>query len=68
MAASVEAKTYQEVKAWIAKQEAYEAEHKQPAPLTNAQRKALEALRVPATASTPPALDDVNYVGKLKGM
>ncbi|CAN8097061.1 unnamed protein product [Discula destructiva] len=48
---------YQEVKAWIVHQEEYEARHQTPAPLTDAQRIALEILRRPVTASpraSPP--------------
>lgn len=56
---TVPASVYAEAKAWIASQEAFEAEHKTPAPLTSAQRKALEALRLP--------IGDVNYVGMLIG-
>lgn len=58
---------YQELKAWIAHQEAYEVEHQKPAPLTDAQRKAVQALRLPA--AIPPTADGppLNYVGLLMG-
>ncbi|ROW04609.1 hypothetical protein VPNG_07454 [Cytospora leucostoma] len=56
---------YAEVKAWIAQQEAYEATTKTPAPLTNAQRKALEVLRIPIALPSPPELDDVDYISLL---
>lgn len=67
---------YQEVKAWIAKQEAFEAQYNRPAPLTDAQRMALQSLRLPSTtpSSTPPSPSPavgggsaVNYVGILTG-
>lgn len=68
---------YQEVKAWIAQQEAFEAQHNKPAPLTNAQRIALQNLHLATSTSTPPLPSlspavavgsPVNYVGILMGM
>lgn len=56
---------YAQVKAWIAQQEAFEQTAKQPAPLTNAQRKALELLRAPISVTPPPELGDVDYVSLL---
>ncbi|KUI62151.1 hypothetical protein VP1G_09297 [Cytospora mali] len=56
---------YAEVRAWIAQQEAYQAATRKPARLTNAQRKALEALRVPLTTSPPPEIGDVDYISLL---
>lgn len=53
---------YQQVKAWIAHQEAYEAEHNKPAPLTDAQQKALQALCMPQKP-----MPSLNYVGLLLG-
>lgn len=74
---------YQEVKAWIAQQEAYEAQYNKPAPLTDVQRMALHALRLPTTTSSsfsppppppppPPAATAAaasgpNYIGMLMG-
>lgn len=68
---------YQEVKAWIAQQEAFEAQHNKPAPLTDVQRMALQALRLPIANPSPPtpppptnaaAVGGPNYVGLLMGM
>lgn len=56
---------YAKVKAWISQQEAFEQTAKQPAPLTNAQRKALEVLRIPISVTPPPELGDVDYVSLL---
>lgn len=56
---------YSEVRTWITQQEVYEAITKTPAPLTNAQRKALEVLRVPIALPSPPELDNVDYVSLL---
>lgn len=67
---------YQEVKAWIAQQEAFEAQYNKPAPLTDAQRMALQNLRLPTATPSPtpsspsPAFagsSGVNYVGILMG-
>lgn len=67
---------YQEVKAWIAQQEAFEAQYNRPAPLTDAQRMALLNLRLATTTPTPsppslspavPPGSPVNYVGILTG-
>lgn len=58
---------FQEVKAWIAHQEAYEAQNNKPALLTKAQRKALEILRLPSPTPAPPELGNDNYVGALMG-
>lgn len=44
---------YQEVRAWITHQEAYEAQHQKPAPLTEAQQMALLVLRLPASPAAP---------------
>lgn len=65
MSDSVPTALYAEAKAWIAQQQAYEAEFKRPAPLTAAQRKALEALRLPPPAA--PNIGTANYVGMLLG-
>ncbi|KAJ4420588.1 hypothetical protein N0V82_004256 [Gnomoniopsis sp. IMI 355080] len=72
MASSV---IYQEVKAWIAQQEAFEAQYHKPAPLTDVQRMALGVLRLPTATpslSPPPpppptsaADGGLNYVGIL---
>lgn len=56
---------YAEVKAWIAQQEAFEKATKTPAPLTNAQRKALEVLRLPLSVTPPPELGNVDYISLL---
>lgn len=56
---------YAEVKAWIASQEAFEKATKTPAPLTNAQRKALEVLRLPLSVTPPPELGNVDYISLL---
>lgn len=56
---------YAEVKAWIAQQEAFEKATKTPAPLTNAQRKALEVLRLPLSVTPPPELGHVDYISLL---
>lgn len=56
MAANFPTTIYQEVRAWLAHQEAYEAEHKQPAPLSEAQRLALLVLCPPAQAPPPAPL------------
>ncbi|ROW12278.1 hypothetical protein VMCG_00440 [Cytospora schulzeri] len=56
---------YAEVKAWIAQQEAFEKATRTPARLTNAQRKALETLRVPLSVTPPPELGDMDYVSLL---
>ncbi|KAF3769856.1 hypothetical protein M406DRAFT_320080, partial [Cryphonectria parasitica EP155] len=53
---------YQEVKAWIARQEEFEATHNKPAPLTPAQRRALETLRPVPLAALP---DNLNFIGML---
>lgn len=61
---------YQEVKNWIAQQEAFEAQHNKPAPLTDVQRMALQALRLPSASSSPPPLataEEPNYIGMLNG-
>lgn len=82
MTAEVESTTsavlYQEVKAWIAQQEAFEAQYNKPAPLTDVQRLALEVLRLPAATPSPTPFadadaatvddDGINYVGNLMGM
>lgn len=55
---------YQALKAWIAAQEAYEAETNQPAPLTAAQRKAVAEL----TRVNPNVLRqniDIDYISIL---
>lgn len=57
---------YQEVKAWIEKQEAFEAEHKQPAPLTDFESQALQVLRLAAQATTS-APANINFIGMLQG-
>lgn len=54
---------YREVKAWIAEKEAYERKHNRRAPLTNAQRSALETLRLPSRLL--PAVGNTNWVGFL---
>lgn len=54
---------YQQVKAWIAEKEAYELKHNRRAPLTNAQRSALEVLRQPSRQF--PAVGNTNWVGLL---
>lgn len=57
---------YQEVKAWIEKQEAFEAEHKQPAPLTGLESQALQVLRLAAQPITS-APSNLNFIGLLQG-
>lgn len=54
---------YGQVKAWIAQKEAYEIQHQRRAPLTPAQRTALEALCLPSPRL--PALGHTNWVGWL---
>lgn len=54
---------YAQVKAWIAQKEAYELQHQRRAPLTPAQRNALEALRM--LSPRLPAVGHTNWVGWL---
>ena len=60
---------YEDVKAWITAQEKVERETSKPAPLTEAQRKALEALYHSIKSPSPePELDDNDWVSVLKSM
>lgn len=54
---------YGQVKAWIAQKEAYELQHQRRAPLTPAQRNALDALRM--LSPRLPAVGHANWVGWL---
>ncbi|KAJ4391592.1 hypothetical protein N0V93_005211 [Gnomoniopsis smithogilvyi] len=67
---------YQGLKAWIAQQEAYEAQHNKPAPLTGVQHLALQAWRLPSANPSPPpptpppttaaiVAPELNYIGLL---
>ncbi|KAI0010134.1 hypothetical protein F4779DRAFT_616864 [Xylariaceae sp. FL0662B] len=51
--------TYQSIQNWICQQQEYEATHSSPAPLTDAQRKALRALQL-ALPQTPMPPVEVN--------
>lgn len=50
------------LRAWIDEQEAWEREHKRPAPLTQAQRTAIASLLPPVTE---PDIGDRDYVSEL---
>jgi hypothetical protein len=69
---SVPASVYAAIQNWILQQQEHEATFSEPAPLTDAQRKAildLELAVVPATAQQPePEIGDVNWIGLLNGM
>ncbi|KAI1457689.1 hypothetical protein F4805DRAFT_170295 [Annulohypoxylon moriforme] len=65
----VSSKTYQKIQNWIGRQQEYEANHSEPAPLTDAQRKLLEKLEASLPLETPPTpepeLGDPNWIGIL---
>lgn len=53
---------YQKIKDWVAKQEAFENEHKTAAPLNDLQRMFVESFR----AQPPlPDISQVDYIGLL---
>ncbi|KAI1078436.1 hypothetical protein F5B20DRAFT_229471 [Whalleya microplaca] len=61
---------YQNIQNWICQQQEYEAAHSTPAPLTEAQQKALRALQLALPQATAPQADvdigDTNWVGILQ--
>lgn len=61
---------FQQVKDWIAHQEALEARHNQPVLLTQAELDALQVLKLPVSNLPAPSteLGNENYVGTLMGM
>lgn len=63
-AAPFKAAKYQNLKNFIAEQEAYEAANQAAAPLTKKQRKALAALNA-VSLSAPPPVGETDYISLL---